>query len=336
MNYDLLVEVTRNNMVESHHFGAAVICDYKGNIIDSWGNVEQIIFPRSAIKPLLAINLIKSGANDSFNLSDKEITMSCASHMGEVIHQKTISDWLKRLGLNENQLACGAALPEQESRAHQLLSMGEKKCKIHHNCSGKHTGFLTTALHLGLPFENYHHIDHPLQKSALDTLAELAQINLPNHTVGIDGCGFPAPTMPLVNLAKAMAGFANPALLRDDLSKAIKRIHRAVKNEPFCLSGTATLVSDLNHITSGRILAKTGAEGVMVASIPEEGLGIALKISDGNPRASSVALLAILQYLNLLNLEEKQCLQPYFNPDLLNSRGEIIGSIRAASSWLPY
>lgn len=75
MNYDLFVEVTRNNMVESQHFGAAVVCDYKGNIIERWGNIEQIIFPRSAIKPLLAINLIKSGANEFFNLSDKEIAL---------------------------------------------------------------------------------------------------------------------------------------------------------------------------------------------------------------------------------------------------------------------
>ncbi|MEI6896772.1 MAG: asparaginase [Psychromonas sp.] len=334
MNYDLFVEVTRNNMLESQHFGAAVVCDYKGNIIEQWGNIEQTIFPRSAIKPLLSINLIKSGADESFKLSDKEISLSCGSHMGESIHQKSLTNWLNRLGMNEEHLACGVDLPENKVRAHHLLSLGEKKCKIHHNCSGKHTGFLTTALHLGLPLENYQHIDHPLQTSALKILSEMAQISLPKQTIGIDGCGFPAPTMPLLNLAKAMAAFANPILLRDDLSKAIKRIQRAIINEPFYLSGTNTIVSDLNQKTKGRIIAKTGAEGVMVASIPDKGLGIALKIADGNSRASSVALLEILRHLNLLNKNEIQDLQPYFTPDLINSRGEIVGNIRAASSWL--
>jgi L-asparaginase II len=78
---------------------------------------------------------------------------------------------------------------------------------------------------------------------------------------------------------------------------------------------------------------KTGAEGVMVASIPEKGIGIALKISDGNSRASSVALLEIPRHLKLLNSNEIHELQPYFTPDLINSRGEVVGNIRAASSW---
>ena len=148
MSYELLVEVTRNATVESRHFGAAVVCDFKGNIVESWGDIKKLVFPRSALKPMLAIHLIESGASDHYALSDAELSLACSSHQGEQIHQTLVSSWLNRLGLTEDHLACGAVLPEHVESAHQLITSGQLGCRIHHNCSGKHTGFLTTALHL--------------------------------------------------------------------------------------------------------------------------------------------------------------------------------------------
>ncbi len=334
MSYELLVEVTRNGTVESQHFGAAVVCDFKGNVVESWGDIEKLIFPRSALKPMLAIHLIESGASEKYALNDAELSLACSSHQGEEIHQSLVKSWLDRLGLSEDHLACGAVLPEHTESAHQLLASGQQGCRIHHNCSGKHTGFLTTALHLGIPIDNYHQLDHPLQQLSLEILSDLANIDLKQYPIGIDGCGLPAPTMPLLQLGHAMARFAKPVDLSESRAKAIYRLHEAITNEPLYVAGSGTVVSELNDITKGAVLAKTGAEGIVTAALPEQGLGIAVKIADGSTRARSVALLAILDQLGLLTDEQKNKLQAHISPTLFNSTGLVVGEIRAATSWL--
>lgn len=334
MSYKLLVEVTRNNTVESRHFGAAVVCDYNGSVVESWGDINGLVFPRSALKPMLAIQLIESGASDHFSLNDAELSLACSSHQGEKMHQDLVESWLARLGLTEDHLACGAVLPEHTESARQLLASGQQGCRAHHNCSGKHTGFLTTALHLGLPLSGYHLLNHPLQQLSLDILSDLAGIDLKQYPIGIDGCGLPAPTMPLLQLGRATARFANPVTLSEHRKQAIYRLHRAIANEPLYIAGHGTVVSELNEVTQGAVLAKTGAEGIVVAALPERGLGIALKIADGSERARSVALLAILDHLKALSDEEKEKLQPHISPTIINSRGLAVGEIRSAASWL--
>ena len=334
MSYELLVEVTRNDTVESRHFGAAVVCDYKGTVVESWGDIDGLVFPRSALKPMLAIHLIESGASDQYTLSDAELSLACSSHQGEQMHQTLVESWLSRLGLTEKHLACGAVLPEHTESAHQLLASGQQGCRIHHNCSGKHTGFLTTALHLDLSLENYHLLDHPLQQLSLDILSDLANIDIKQYPMGIDGCGLPAPTMPLIQLGRATARFARPDDLSNDRAQAIFRLHEAITNEPLYIAGHGSVVSELNEVTKGAVLAKTGAEGVLTAALPEQGLGIAVKIADGSDRARSVALLAILDYLGALSEEEKRQLQTHIAPTIANSRGLTVGEIRPAASWL--
>jgi L-asparaginase II len=334
MSYELLVEVTRNGAVESRHFGAAVVCDYKGTVVESWGDIEGLVFPRSALKPMLAIHLVESGASTHYTLSDAELSLACSSHQGEKMHQTLVNSWLSRLGLTEEHLACGAVLPEHTESAHQVLASGQHGCRIHHNCSGKHTGFLTTALHLDFTLDNYHRVDHPLQQLSLEILSDLANIDIKQYPMGIDGCGLPAPTMPLIQLAHATARFARPVDLSDERAQAIYRLHKAITNEPLYIAGHGSVVSELNEVTKGAILAKTGAEGIVTAALPEQGLGIAVKIADGSSRARSVALLAILDYLDALSEEEKHQLKAHIVPTIVNSRGVTVGEIRPAASWL--
>lgn len=333
-SYELLVEVTRNGTVESRHFGAAVVCGFKGNVVASWGDIEGLIFPRSALKPMLAIHLLESGASEHFALSDAELSLACSSHQGEKIHQDLVESWLKRMGLSEAHLACGAVLPEHTDSAHQILASGQQGCRIHHNCSGKHSGFLATALHLGLPLDNYHLLEHPLQQLSLDILSDLADCDLKQYPMGIDGCGLPAPTMPLRQLGYAAARFAKPLELPRARARAIYRLHEAITNEPLYIAGHGSVVSELNEATKGAVLAKTGAEGIVTAALHEQGLGVAVKIADGGARARSVALLAILDQLNALSAEVKHKLHAHIAPTIVNSRGLVVGEIRPAESWL--
>jgi len=331
---ELFVEVTRNGTVESRHFGAAVVCDYRGNVLQSWGDIKRLMFPRSALKPLLAINLVESGASRDYALSDAELSLACSSHQGEPIHQECVSAWLSRLGLTRDQLACGAELPGDIDSARQLLVSGQQACRIHHNCSGKHAGFLTTALHLGMPLEDFQQVDHPLQQLSLDSVSDLTGINLRENPIGIDGCGFPAPTMPLLQLGRAVARFARPSDLSDDRAEAISRLQQAIIHEPLYAAGHGTLVSELIEVSKGMVLPKTGAEGVLTAALLEQGLGIALKISDGSARARSAALLAILDNLGALSDQQKSLLQAHMTPQIENSRGLVVGEIHPARSWL--
>ncbi|MDH3761068.1 MAG: asparaginase [Gammaproteobacteria bacterium] len=330
----LLVEVTRNDVVESRHFGSAAVCDDRGNVLHGWGNIDKLIFPRSALKPLLAIDLVDSGASEHFGLSDAEITIACASHQGEPMHQQLVTAWLDRLELTEDQLACGADLPDDVDSAHKLLASGQRGCRVHHNCSGKHAGFLTMALHLKMSLQDFHLVDHPLQQLSMNGLSKLAGVNVLDYPTGVDGCGFPAPTMPLLKLALMVARFANPADLADARAQAIFRIQQAIIREPLYAAGHGTVVSELNQVTNGAVLAKTGAEGVLTAALPQQGLGIALKISDGSARARSAALLEILDHLGVLADAEKQQLQAHISPQIENSRGLLVGEIRAAHCWL--
>jgi len=336
MSYELLVEVTRNGTVESRHFGAAVVCNFKGDIVESWGDIERLVFPRSALKPMMAIHLVESGACDHYGLRDAELSLACSSHQGQKIHQNLVESWLERLGLSEDHLACGTALPDDTESAHQLIASGQNNgCRIHHNCSGKHTGFLTTALHLDMSLDDYHQIEHPLQQLSLDILSNMADIDLKQYPMGIDGCGLPAPTMPLLQLGRATARFARPVDLSNFRAQAIYRLHEAITNEPLYIAGHGTIVSELNEVTKGAVLAKTGAEGIVTAALPKQGLGIAIKIADGSARARSVALLAILNHLGALSNEEKDKLQTHISPAIINSRGLNVGEIRPAGSWLP-
>lgn len=331
----LFIEVTRGDAVESRHYGTAVVCDHKGNVLQSWGDIDRLMFPRSALKPMLAIDLVASGAAEQFGVNDAELAMACASHQGEPMHQDLVSGWLDRLGLGPDCLACGADLPDDIESAHSLLRAGKQGCRVCHNCSGKHTGFLTTALHLGLPTDGYHRADHPLQQMSLNGLFELADMKPGQYPVAIDGCGFPAPTMPLTQLGRAVARFARPEGLPDDRKAAIYRLHQALTREPVYAAGHGTIVSDLNQATGGAVLAKSGAEGVLTAAIPAHGLGIALKISDGNARARPAALLRLLDHLGLLSDDQKSRLQAHISPQVTNSLGQIVGQIRPSSSWLP-
>ena len=81
-----MVEVSRNDMLESMHNGVAIIIDWGGAVIHEWGDTTVRIFPRSAIKMIQALPLIETGAINAFGLGEKEVALACASHQGSTIH----------------------------------------------------------------------------------------------------------------------------------------------------------------------------------------------------------------------------------------------------------
>jgi L-asparaginase II len=325
------IEVCRGGRIESRHRVALVVSDAQGAVQLSVGDPDTSVFPRSAIKPVQAIPLVESGAADALGLDAKELALACASHGGEPTHVATVTGWLGRLALGPADLACGAHLPSHPETAAAMLARSEAPTRAHNNCSGKHSGMLTTAVHLSEPVVGYEQPDHPVQRRIRAVIEAMAGKSLPAPP-GIDGCGIPAWTVTLAGLARMAARFADPSDLAPERRAAVRRLGAAMRAEPWFVAGTGRLCTELMR-TALSVLAKTGAEGVFWAALPEQGLGIGLKVEDGAGRAAEPALLAVLARLGALDDRAMTTLQRFANPILRNHAGEIVGEIRVAAGW---
>jgi L-asparaginase II len=325
----LTVNVTRGSMVESRHQVAAAVSDSAGKMLRRWGNVSSPVYLRSAIKPLQALPLIESGAADAFNVSEKELSLACASHTGEPIHVEAVTAWLGRIGLGIEDLECGSHWPTYDAAARALAATGQEPTAAHNNCSGKHSGFLCTAVHMREDTKGYINRDHPVQKRIVSILEDFTDLDLSGAPVGIDGCSIPTIGVPLEQAALAFARFADPSKLSADRAAACDRLQKAIAKYPEMIAGSDRLCTALNGAAKGRVVAKVGAEGVYLAALPELGIGIAVKAVDGTTRAVEVALGAILEDLGVLNDDIHRAIDPFVQPILRNRNEMTVGEIRA-------
>ena len=315
-------------MVESRHTGAAVVVDAAGRVVRSWGDIDAPVFARSAIKPLQALPLVESGAAERFGLGNVELALACASHRGEPIHVETVKRWLARADLGPKDLECGAHAPGNSAAAEALIRAGEAPSAVHNNCSGKHSGFLTTARHLGEPTRGYIAPEHPVQKRVRAVLEEMSGLDLSRAPRGTDGCGIPVIGISLRGMARAMARLADPKGLSADRAAAGKRILDAMAAAPLMVSGTGTFNTVVMTVAGATVRLKTGAEGVYCAVLPGLGYGVALKIDDGASRAAEVAVGAILEALGAFTAEQRETLAPQLRPIIKNVAGRDVGEVR--------
>ncbi len=330
----VMAEIWRGDAVESRHRGEAVVADSAGRVVASWGDADALIYPRSAIKALQALPLIETGAFDAFGLSAPMLALACASHHGEAFHLALAEAWLRRLDVGSGSLACGPHPPLDEDAAEDLIRSGCFPTALHNNCSGKHLGMLTTARHRGEPLENYIHPDHPVQRRILDALETMTGTVMARTSLAVDGCGAPAPRLSLRGLAVAMARMADPSGLAPCRSVAIQRIREAWACYPEMIGGTTSTDSRLIQAAGGAVLVKSGAEGVAVAVLMRQKLGLVLKIEDGTPRAKTVALVALLGYLGAIDGNGTPTLAKLALPEITNWAGRIVGRIRPGAGWL--
>ena len=311
----VLIEVTRGPAVESRHRGAFAVVDASGKTVWASGDAQMPVYPRSAAKPLQALPLIETGAADRFSLTNKELALACASHKGEPAHIAAVEAWLARIGLDASALECGPQPPRPASPAY-------------HNCSGKHTGFLTTCVACGDPVQGYIEPDHPAQKRVTQALAEMTGCDLSRVPLGRDGCGIPVYAMPLQALALGMARFADPSGLSEDRAAAVRRLSDAMAAEPFYVNGTGGLTTEVMLAAPRTVRVKNGAEGVFTAALPAMGLGVALKIDDGAMRAAECAIAHILRELGCFDASQEARLAPFLTPTIMTNAGREAGVIR--------
>ena len=329
----VLVEVTRGAAVESRHRGALAVVRVDGTIVAQWGDIEAPVYPRSAIKPIQALALVESGAAERFSLGAEALALACASHTGEPCHAAAVGGWLERLGLGAEALRCATQIPRDEASANAMVLAGARPTALHHTCSGKHAGMLTTALHMNEPIAGYLEPGHPVQRRVGRILAEMGGCDLTDAPLGVDGCGIPTIAMPLAAVALAVARLAAPEGLAPKRAAAARRLFAAMTDHAYMVAGRGRFDTIAMQAGGGAFAVKTGAEGVHVAAVPGKGLGIALKIDDGAGRAAEVAMAALLQHLGALDDGTRAALAPYLDAPVHNNAGLRVGTIRAAAGW---
>jgi L-asparaginase II len=325
MSNPVLVEVVRGRLVESRHCGAVAVADADGHAVRALGDVERPVYPRSAIKALQALPLIESGAADRFGLMDEELALACASHSGEPAHVAAATRMLAAVGLDASALKCGAHWPINQAAAQALALGGGVATALHNNCSGKHAGFLCTACALDADRETYVQPPHPVQREVKAVLESLGGATIGEDVCAVDGCSVPTWALPLNALARAFARFGAGAGMGAERAKAAARLRAACATHPWHVAGTGRFCTEIMRRFGARVFAKTGAEGVFCAALPEQGLGIAVKCDDGAARAAEVMLAATLARLLP---DDRAALEPFVRPALRNWNGIVIGRLQ--------
>lgn len=312
----------RGGAIESQHFGHVAVVDRAGQLVLALGDPQFETYIRSAAKPFQALPLYEDAVPEVFDLDDSEMAVIMSSHNGEERHVKAVMNILKKCGREAGDLQCGAHTPLSAAVAEKMLAQGLKPTALHNNCSGKHAGMIAACVNRGWPVESYLERDHPHQQSVLNAMSQWAGLPKERLAPGIDGCNAPNWAMPVVNMARMYAALIAAS------ETVPHRIVLAFVKHPEMIAGEDRFDTDLMRATRGRILAKTGAEGIQCLAIDgPEPLGMALKVVDGAARAVPAVVLAVLEKLQALSTSEIEQLSSYRRVRLYNHRGRETGWI---------
>jgi L-asparaginase II len=288
----LRVAVRRGAIVECVHEVHAVAVR-NGSVVADAGDPALVASLRSSAKPLQALPLARAYEN----LAEDELAIAAASHFGTPEHVEVVRRLLAATGGSEDELDCG-------------LQQGRPPEPVFHNCSGKHAGMIAVCRANGWPVEGYRRPDHPLQLALLEEIAAAAELEAGEIATGLDGCGVVCFGLPLERAAAAFS--------RLERLDGGDRIASSMRARPVLIGGEGATDTELMR-TQPEWLAKAGAEGLMCA-VSSGGLGLALKVADGNSRALRPALAAFGAPLGL-------DLPTFAEVTLRNSHGEPAGIV---------
>lgn len=313
-----LVETTRGGTPECVHYGSVAVVDAAGRLLASIGEPESLNFTRSALKPLQALPFVEDGGLARFGWGSQELALMCASHSGEAVHQRIVRAMLDRTGFGEADLQCGCHLPLYYQATGETAPAGARFDQIAHNCSGKHAGFLAFCRLHDVDPARYLDQGQPLQTRIRRKAYAVAGGAM---TQGIDGCSAPNFALPLTRLAKL---YVDLAASEDESMRAV---FFAMTRHPDLVSGTGRTDLAVMQAGGGDWIAKIGADGVQAIGVRSKGIGIAIRIADGNARALHAATVEVLQQLGLVDDPSGTPLAPFDAPAIHNCRGIETGGV---------
>jgi L-asparaginase II len=279
-----LAVVERSGFVESRHIGAAVVLAADGHVVTQLGDISTPILARSTLKPLQALAAMQSGVP----LRGAQVALACASHTGSLDHMDVVEGMLKAAGAKEDQLQCPAAWPQDETARTWLTRSERGKSRLAFNCSGKHAAFLWACTENGWDTHSYLEPNHPLQQRIRTVIEEFSGEQIAH--LGIDGCGAPVAAISLTGLARAYSLLAKAPSDKSANARAAT-IATSMLDYPWAVQGRG----EANTIVMEEldVIAKIGAEGILAMATPQ-GVSVALKVLDGNLRATSLVGLTLL------------------------------------------
>jgi L-asparaginase II len=333
------VLVHRGGIVESRHRVRCAVVAVGGEPIagagapgGAWAGtsgvtaVTAVTSFRSSAKPFQLLPLVERGHADQLHCSEAELAIMAASHSGSRQHLALVRGLLERIGRTSADLACGYHEPMDAESLEDVRRDPSLRSPLYNNCSGKHAGMLALAKAEGWPAAGYERLEHPLQQLMLRTVAECCGVAPGSLQLGVDGCSVPVFGLELAamasgyaRLAAAMAGGGDTRAL------ALRRIGRAMVAEPVVVEGTGRLATDLMLAAHGRILAKSGAEGLLLVAEPATARGIAIKCEDGAMRAMGPAAIELLVALGALRADEAESLAAHRRPVVADAAGHPVG-----------
>jgi len=323
---NILLKIYRGNLVENIYRGDIAIVKGAENHALSVGDMEKITYWRSAAKPIQVMPVILSGAADKYELTDKEIAIMASSHSGEEKHIKLIYNILDKISLDEKDLLCGICPPIHKPTAKYIHKNKIKISPVYNPCSGKHVAQLTLCQYYGWRVNDYYKLEHPVQQTILDIIAKMAEYPKEKIYLGIDGCGVPVFGLPIKNMSFAYMRIVNRELLPLEYQQAAKRIFLSMIKYPDIIGGTDRFDTALMRISEGKLLAKSGADGVFCIGVRNKnGMGITIKVESGNIKFLPLVAVCILEQLKILPKEKLIQLKKYCPLDLKNCRNEIVG-----------
>lgn len=305
---EVLLEVVRNDLVESIHSGHLLILDRDGREVLALGELDQLIYPRSAIKSLQASAMLRAG----LKLNEQQIALACASHAGSSEHLEVVRSTLASVGLDESALQ---NTPDKPLGALERAAWVGPPSSLAANCSGKHAAMVATCKTNNWDLARYKEPSHLLQLAIANEFEILSGEQI-SH-VAVDGCGAPLFALTLRGLARAIRSLA---LSADPIHKTVIR---SCINNPVLVSGINRLPTLLMQKFDG-LFVKDGAESVMVMAT-SNGEVIVWKISDGSQRGAGELARASLSQLGI-NLD--------IEPEYVLGGGEVVGEIRASKLLL--
>ncbi len=320
-----LTVVQRGGHPELVHYGSVAVCNAQGRLLASAGDTTSAMFTRSALKPFQAMPLIAQFA-ERYQLSDADVALLCASHNGEPAHTQRVASLLAKAGADDTALACGSHLPYFYSINHIAPEPGAVFGRLHHNCSGKHTGMLLLAAALGEPMTGYLAVDHPVQQAIAASVSHFTSVPQAQLVRGTDGCSAPNYAVPLPALATA---FARLTLTEPDaeFGTGPLRVAQGMCAHPEMVSGQGRNDLALARAGRGDWVCKVGADGVQAIASRSRGIAIAAKVADGNLMALMVAVVSVLEQLGWLDDSARAALAEFSPPPMKNAAGLEVGQM---------
>ena len=327
-----LIDLTRGGALECQHAGAIAVVNTGGKLLASAGDPHFMAFTRSTLKALQALPFMEAGGPQQLGFDERDIAMLCASHSGEAMHVAQVQHMLDRAGVSYKKLQCGCHVPYYVD-----LGVGPAPEHIdqrHHNCSGKHSGFMAYCVQHGHSLEDYLEPAHPLQRAIRRDVARAAGLQPDGLKAGIDGCSAPNYAMPLSALARAYARLASGAA-DSEFGASFSQLSQAMTAHPDLVSGTGR--NDQAFMTAGRgdWVTKVGADGVQAIASKSRGEAITIKIADGSKVALFAASVEALDQLGWLDAQQREQLLPWRAEVIDNWRGTAVGERRPAFRLSP-